>query len=83
LILPDECSLLAEPKGLYGYESHDERGVRFAQWVQRKPKPAETIRPLRPGEQPAKIEPPKWLKDEIAADEALRPEWARWHEKGA
>lgn len=77
ILLPEECTLLADPKGLYGYESHDERGVRLPQWVERKPKPAETIQPLRVGEQGIPPQPPKWLEAEIAADEAMRPDWAK------
>lgn len=77
LVLPEECSLLAEPKGLYGYESHDENGGRLSQWVHREPKLAETIRPVGPGEHPNTVEPPEWLKEQIAEDDAKRPSWAR------
>ena len=76
ILLPEESTLLAEPKGLYGYESHDENGGRLPQWVARTPKLAETIRPIKPGEHHEPVEPPKWLKADIAAEEVGRPDWA-------
>lgn len=82
VFLPDECTLLAEPKGLYGYESHDESGARFPQWAGRTPKPTETIRPLQPGETFIPYKPPAWLEDSIAEDEAKRPVWAQWEPLG-
>ena len=76
LILPDQCTLLAEPKGLYGYESHDEHGQLLDTY---KPKPVkDVIVPLRPGEVPNLITPPAWIKDQIKEEEGLypRPAWA-------
>lgn len=82
LLLPDECTLLAEPAGLYGWESHDENGKRLPQWAERTPKLAETIRPVMPGDVHEPIAPPPWLKDDIEAEEQFRPEWARWEPIG-
>lgn len=77
LILPDECTLLAEPKGLYGYESHDDHGRLVESYKQRMPRPAETITPLRPGETFERAKPPAHLLDAISFDELDRPEWAK------
>ena len=80
LMLPDACTLLAEPAGLYGYESHDERGARLPQYSERKPKPEDTIKPLVPGEpRPVMVEPPPDVLAAIAEEEAQhpRPDWAR------
>lgn len=78
IILPDECTLLAEPAGLYGWDSHNEEGKRLPQWAQRKPKREETIRPVMPDEKVTRAEPPAWLKADIEAEEEFRPDWARW-----
>jgi len=77
VILPDECTLLAEPKGLYGYESHDEEGKLRESYKRRIPHPAETIRPILPGEVVTLAKPPAHLLDQIALDEMTRPEWAK------
>lgn len=76
VILPDECTLLAEPAGLYGYESHTKEGKRLPQYTERKPKLAETIHPVMPGQKVDRAVPPAWLLEDIAAEEATRPEWA-------
>lgn len=77
LMLPDECSLLAEPKGLYGYESHDETGALMPAYKQRIPKPAETILAIgQGGERFELAKPPAHLKDQIALDEMDRPAWS-------
>lgn len=78
LILPDECTLLNEPKGLYGYESHDEQGRLLDSYKQRVPKPAETILPIGQGGEKFELcKPPAHLRDAIALDELDRPDWAR------
>jgi hypothetical protein len=78
LILPDECTLLAEPKGLYGYESHDEHGQLLDAYKPKAPKPTEVIAPTKPGEKPQLVDPPSWVKEEITNEESLypRPAWA-------
>jgi hypothetical protein len=35
LVMPDTCTLLADPKELYGYESHDEQGVLVDAYTKR------------------------------------------------
>ena len=79
ILLPDECSLLAEPKGLYGYESHDvATGALVPEYQKRLPKPAETILAIGAGgENFKRAVPPAHLKDQIALDELDRPEWMR------
>jgi hypothetical protein len=77
LIIPDECTLLAEPKGLYGYESHDKNGKLVDAYRERIPKPAETILPIgQGGEKYELAKLPAHLKDQIAQDEMERPAWA-------
>src|SRR5262245_30431092 len=77
LMLPDECTLLAEPKGLYGYESHDGEGKLMDAYRQRMPKPAETLVPIgQGGERIPLAKPPAHLKEQIALDEMERPDWA-------
>lgn len=77
VILPDQCSLLAEPSLLYGYESHDaETGVLRDEY-RRKPQPV--IQPIAAGAGPVKrAEPPAKLLAEIAEEEAAHPHppWA-------
>jgi hypothetical protein len=82
VLLPDECTLLAEPAGLYGWNSHDENGKRLDRWAERKPKLAETIKPVMPGQSHTPAKPPEWLKDDIEAEELGRPDWARWEPIG-
>lgn len=74
LVLPPGCTLLSEPVGLYGYESHDETGMLLPAFKHKKYKPAETISPEK---RPRPAEPPAWLLPQIQAEEAMRPEWAR------
>lgn len=78
LVLPDECSLLAEPKGLYGYESHDKNGILKEHWKRRRPKPAQTISPVVPGQEIARAVPPADVLEAIAREEREfpRPDWA-------
>lgn len=79
VILPEQCSLLAEPKLLYGYESHDvETGVLRDEY---KPKaPERVITPVQPGQKVERAQPPEKLRAEIEAEEKAypRPEWAVW-----
>lgn len=78
LVLPDECTLLSEPKGLYGYESHDANGVLKPHWKRRRPTPAQTITPIVPGE-PVTLAPiPPDVVKQIEREEREfpRPHWA-------
>lgn len=78
LILPEQCTLLAEPALLYGYESHDETtGKLLAPYRRKEWKPKEQIRPVGDGEPPLRPIPKEiqaLIKDEEA--EHPRPEWA-------
>lgn len=77
VVLPEQCSLLAEPKLLYGYESHDEEtGELKDAYKRREWKPAETIRPIKPGDQ--LVELPPEIKKLVAEEEreSPRPEWS-------
>jgi hypothetical protein len=78
VILPDQCSLLAEPALLYGYESHDEQTGKLRDEYKPKWKPQDAIRPIQPGDTRKPAAPPTSLLAEIAAEEAAhpRPEWA-------
>ena len=76
LLLPDECTLLSEPAGLYGYDSHDEKGRLRESYRGRQPKPGDTIRPVT-GQEQKRAEPPAHLLEEIAEEELDRPEWAK------
>lgn len=71
LLLPDECTLLAQPKGLYGYESHDHTGTLVPEYRSSRPDLPSPVLNM-------KAIPPPELAAEIAADEAQRPEWAKW-----
>lgn len=79
LILPEQCTLLAEPSLLYGYESHDEVTAKIKDQYKRKEfkKPSETIRPVGEGAPPLRAIPSE-LEAEIAAEEEEhpRPAWA-------
>ena len=80
VILPDECKLLADPVLLYGYESHDEKGVLVPEYQPKVFKPGETPkRVLKPGEKPPELVIPPDLQREIDEEEALieRPDWAK------
>jgi hypothetical protein len=75
LILPDECTLLQEPKGLYGYESHDDKGRLLDHW---KPKVKDVITPLVPGKPADLVEPPEHVREQIEEETRVfpRPDWA-------
>jgi len=79
IVLPEACSLLREPAALYGYESHDERGVLIEEYQEKRFKPHETIRVLKPGETFTKAKPPAHIAMEIEEEERVhpRPDWAR------
>lgn len=81
VVLPEKCTLLAEPKLLYGYESHDETtGLLRSDYANKlKDLQEKAIEPLKPGEIPKKLaEPPPDLVSEIEREEIdfPRPEWA-------
>ena len=79
VILPEQCTLLAQPKGLYGYESHDEKTAeRLPEYLEKTWKRPE-ITPLPAGEGSSKrLKPPPHVVEAIALEEAeyLRPDWA-------
>lgn len=78
IILPSQCTLLAEPGLLYGYESHDEQTGELKDAYKRKAwKPAETIAPVGPGSA-RRREPPPEIKALMEKEEAEhpRPDWA-------
>ena len=70
VILPEQCSLLGEPAGLYGYDSHDETTGKLVEGYREKQRLY-----LTPGS-PQPAVPPEELREKIAAEEANRPEWA-------
>jgi len=80
IVLPDQCSLLRQPAGLYGYESHDlETGQRVPEYTEKKWKVQEDIKPVIPGQPlPKRAEPPKAIAEEIRLEEEenIRPDWA-------
>lgn len=79
IVLPAQCSLLAEPALLYGYESHDNKtGLLKPQYKAKVFKPQETIRPIAPGEVVKLAVPPKEIQAAIEAEEKEfpRPDWA-------
>lgn len=78
IMLPSQCTLLSEPKLLYGYESHDETTGILKDAYKKRFKPQETIRPLAPGEIPTMAVPPPGIREAIDAEEKEfpRPEWA-------
>lgn len=80
VIIPEESTLLREPLGLYGYESHDEEtGNRVPEYREKIWKPKEGIKPLIPGQpMPDLVQPPEQLKTEIELEEREypRPDWA-------
>ena len=79
-ILPEQCTLLADPVLLYGYESHDEQtGMLKPEYKRREWSRKTDIVPLEPGQVPPKAQPPAHLVELIAQEEAEhpRPDWAR------
>lgn len=79
VVLPEQCTLLREPKLLYGYESHDETtGLLKDEYKQKVWKGADTIKPLVPGQPIPKGDPPEYLREMIEQEERdyPRPEWA-------
>jgi len=78
VVLPEQCTLLKEPVGLYGYESHDEAtGVLLpAYQIKKWPQGPE---PVPVGEKPPDLAvPPPEVVDLIRAEEeeSPRPDWA-------
>jgi hypothetical protein len=77
IVLPRQCSLLAEPGLLYGYESHDtETGLIKDEYRRKDWKPQETITPVKSGD--GRREPPAHIKALMEAEEREypRPAWA-------
>lgn len=79
IVLPEQCTLLREPKLLYGYQSHDETTGALLEAYQAKVWKEPKIVPLKPGETVKPAEPPEHIKAMIAAEEAEypRPDWAK------
>lgn len=77
LVIPEACTLLAEPKSLYGYDSHDEKGTLKAEY-----QPREIPLPKLPTDMPAI--PPEEIRQEMTEEELERPDWAKqWRESFA
>ena len=80
VILPEQCTLLREPRGLYGYESHDEvTGKRLPEYMEKVWTPQENIQPVEPGKPvPQKVEPTPEVAEEIRLEdvEYPRPGWS-------
>ena len=73
VILPEQCTLLNVPASLYGYASHDEKGMLLPEW---KAEPKEEPKVITADNQSKKAVPPPEIADQIAVDEQERPEWA-------
>lgn len=76
--LPEQCTLLAAPKELYGYQSHDET-TGLLKDAYKIPSTVRTIVPIIAGQAvPPRVQPPKDIQALIDAEEAEfpRPEWA-------
>lgn len=79
IVLPEQCTLLAEPALLYGYESHDEKtGLLKEAYKVKTWRPEDRITPIGEGKPIPLAEPPAELLAEIAAEEKEypRPAWA-------
>lgn len=79
VVLPEQCTLLREPALLYGYQSHDEvTGMLRDEFKAKTWKPAETIRPVAPGEKVERAEAPPEIRALIEKEEMEepRPDWA-------
>lgn len=79
ILLPDECTLLQEPAGLYGYESHDENGKLVQAYREKVFKNGDSIRPIVPGEKVEKMAIPDEHRAQAAIEDAERPDWAKAH----
>lgn len=78
VILPSQCTLLGQPKGLYGYESHDEQTGKLLKEYERREWKRE-ITPIVPGMTSGeKVKPPEHLLEDIRLEEIEhpRPDWA-------
>jgi hypothetical protein len=60
LVIPDTCTLLADPKKLYGYESHDEHGLLVPEYRKRVHTP-QAVDPDRPLMADGRVTPPSEL----------------------
>lgn len=73
IVLPAQCTLLGEPTGLYGYESHDETSGKLHNDY-RKKQTMYLVTPETQAKQPAI--PPEELAEKIAKEEEERPAWS-------
>ena len=73
LILPDECTLLAEPVGLYGYESHNDKGDLLEAYHPKLIDPKKVITPTLPGENPQKAIPTPDILRQMEEEERTHP----------
>lgn len=80
VVLPEQCTLLREPAGLYGYESHDPvTGKRLPEYMEKAWKSEEDIHPVEEGKPvPKRPEPTPEIRAQIELEEAdhLRPDWS-------
>ena len=86
VVLPEQCTLLRQPAGLYGYESHDEHtGELLPAYKKKEWKQESKITPIQPGDPTSGLaEPPEHLRSEIELEqiEYPRPDWALGPLKG-
>jgi len=78
IVLPKQCTLLREPKRLYGYDSHDEKGDLYPEYVEKKFEPQQTVKKRKPGDPKPELVVPTSIMDKIKEEEAetSRPLWA-------
>ena len=80
IVLPEQCTLLSEPAGLYGYDSHDEvTAKRTPEYMGKTWALGEDIVPIEPGKpSPALAIPSDAIKAEMDLEEQEypRPKWA-------
>ena len=80
VVLPEQCTLLNDPRRLYGYESHDaETGKRVPEYAEKDWDSKKEIKPTIPGVNPGDlVAPPAALIPQIELEEMEnpRPAWA-------
>jgi len=80
IVLPEQCTLLADPKLLYGYESHDVvTGARVPAYAEKVWKSGENIEPVIAGKPLKKrAVPPPEMEEEMRLEEKEypRPDWS-------
>jgi hypothetical protein len=78
IILPEQCTLLRDPKLLYGYQSHDETTGALRDEYKLKSWKPPGIKPIEPGQQIVRAASPAELRAEIKQEEEdyPRPAWS-------